>query len=88
MTLSTCEHCGGHIPLGIDATNRCEECGKHVFSSPEPQPGDRINVDYAMFVKLVNERDRLKDALELIASGDFHEDGDIARLALNPITAK
>ena len=24
MSLSTCEHCGGHIPLGPDASNRCE----------------------------------------------------------------
>jgi hypothetical protein len=34
MSLSTCEHCGGHIPLGPDATNRCEKCGRGVFSGP------------------------------------------------------
>lgn len=34
MSLSTCEHCGGHIPLGPDASNCCEKCGKYIFSSP------------------------------------------------------
>jgi hypothetical protein len=32
MSLSTCEKCGGNIPLGPDATNRCEDCGEPVFS--------------------------------------------------------
>lgn len=31
MSLSTCLNCGGNIPLGPDATNRCEACGEHVF---------------------------------------------------------
>jgi hypothetical protein len=31
MSLSTCASCGGHIPLGPDATNRCEKCGLHVM---------------------------------------------------------
>ena len=35
MSLSTCEHCGGHIPLGPDATNRCERCGRSIFVPPE-----------------------------------------------------
>ena len=34
MSLSTCLHCGGHIPIGPDASNICEVCGKGVFSSP------------------------------------------------------
>lgn len=40
MSLSTCLECGGHIPLGPDATNRCEKCGAFVFGkAPElPQP--------------------------------------------------
>jgi hypothetical protein len=33
MSLSTCLVCGGHIPLGPDATNRCEDCGAGVFSN-------------------------------------------------------
>ena len=33
MSLSTCEHCGGHIPLGPTASNRCEKCGRGVFES-------------------------------------------------------
>lgn len=32
MSLSTCEICGGHIPLGPDASNRCEICGAGVFA--------------------------------------------------------
>ena len=31
MSLSTCEKCGGHIPLGPDESNKCEECGEHIF---------------------------------------------------------
>lgn len=38
MSLSTCEHCGGHIPLGPDASNRCENCGRGVFSSMDGPP--------------------------------------------------
>lgn len=30
MSLSTCT-CGGHIPLGPDASNRCDRCGKGPF---------------------------------------------------------
>ena len=33
MSLSTCEKCGGNIPLGPDATNRCEKCGEFVFGN-------------------------------------------------------
>lgn len=32
MSLSTCEKCGGHIPLGSDASNKCINCGSGVFS--------------------------------------------------------
>lgn len=35
MSLSECLWCGGHIPLGPDASNCCEKCGKHVMSAPE-----------------------------------------------------
>lgn len=31
MSLSTCTKCGGHIPLGPDATNRCETCETYLF---------------------------------------------------------
>lgn len=31
MSLSTCDNCGGHIPLGPKATNRCEKCGTHAM---------------------------------------------------------
>ena len=31
MSLSTCDYCGGHIPLGLDATNRCEGCGWELY---------------------------------------------------------
>ena len=33
MSLSTCDRCGGHIPLGPDASNRCESCGLGVFGT-------------------------------------------------------
>jgi hypothetical protein len=35
VSLSTCEHCGGHIPLGPDALNRCVKCGKHVMGGDD-----------------------------------------------------
>ena len=31
MSLSTCDKCGGHIPLGPRASNVCENCGGGVF---------------------------------------------------------
>lgn len=34
MSLSTCENCGGHIPLGPRASNVCETCGAGVFTGP------------------------------------------------------
>lgn len=34
MGLSDCPKCGGFIPLGPDATNRCEKCGEHVLGEP------------------------------------------------------
>jgi hypothetical protein len=36
MSLSTCEVCGGHIPLGPDASNCCEQCGAFVFPGIHP----------------------------------------------------
>lgn len=38
MSLSTCEHCGGHIPLGPNASNCCEKCGRGVFNIPDGAP--------------------------------------------------
>ncbi len=38
MSLSECEKCGGHIPLGPHATNRCEKCGEHVMGTPTGYP--------------------------------------------------
>ena len=34
MSLSTCVHCGGFIPIGPEATNCCEDCGAFVFGKP------------------------------------------------------
>jgi len=31
MSLSICNKCGGHIPLGADASNQCEICGAGIF---------------------------------------------------------
>lgn len=38
MSLSTCDRCGGHIPLGPNASNRCESCGLGVFEPVSHQP--------------------------------------------------
>jgi hypothetical protein len=38
MSLSECEKCGGHIPLGPNATNCCEKCGEHVMGTPTGFP--------------------------------------------------
>lgn len=26
--MSECDHCGGHVSPGFDASNRCESCGR------------------------------------------------------------
>lgn len=88
MSLSTCNHCGGHIPLGPDASNVCDDCGAHVFSQCGPKAGDRIDVDYEDYANLVNERDRFKDALEYIAACAWvnktnETPSGLAKLALN-----
>lgn len=47
MSLSTCP-CGGHIPLGPDATNCCDRCGLPVFADPQPAAkggGDPLPLD-------------------------------------------
>jgi hypothetical protein len=70
---------------------------EEAWEDREPQAGDRIEVDYELFAKLVNERDRFKDALEMIASEEVQSmnwygvalaQRSHARLALNPITAE
>jgi hypothetical protein len=34
VSLSTCAWCNGHIPLGPEASNVCETCGRSVWSVP------------------------------------------------------
>jgi len=36
--MSDCQHCGGFIPLGPDATNRCNKCGRGYFNEPPKHP--------------------------------------------------
>ena len=31
MSLSVCDYCGGHIPLGPDASNLCNGCGRSLY---------------------------------------------------------
>ena len=31
MNLSICTFCGGHIPLGPDASNLCDGCGRSLY---------------------------------------------------------
>lgn len=38
MSLSICDYCGGHIPLGPCASNRCEECGRSLYCQEPLQP--------------------------------------------------
>ena len=143
MSLSTCEHCGGHIPLGPDAPNRCEVCGRGIFGAsytltPEDkewlgfpadgraelqpvidrlqarvaeleawqkevanglgylnQPEGQAGYEVAAPSEIIHDwyeaqsfQERYREALEKIAAADYHEDGDVARAALNPITAE
>lgn len=39
MSLSECLKCGGHIPLGPHASNRCESCGAGVLEPAAPSTG-------------------------------------------------
>lgn len=51
MSLSTCAKCGGHIPLGPHASNRCESCGTGVFvdlDGPAKVAYDRVMVEVAL----------------------------------------
>ena len=46
MGLSTCDNCGGHIPLGPHETNRCTKCGSHVMGGDAgliKEANDRLN---------------------------------------------
>jgi len=38
MSISTCNKCGGFIPLGPKASNRCVKCGAGVFESQSSSP--------------------------------------------------
>jgi hypothetical protein len=65
MSLSTCEKCGGHIPLGPRASNCCENCGEHAMGRLQYVPAPccfkhkTVNVDQCpLCVK--EERDRLQ----------------------------
>ena len=66
MSLSICEKCGGNIPLGPDASNRCENCGLGLFEAhADPFPRGHLG-DYML--QLRKERDAYRDALERIAN--------------------
>ena len=75
MSLSTCEHCGGHIPLGPDASNRCESCGLGIFDAhADPFPAGHLG-DYLL--QLRAERSRYRKALEeVIANETAYNRGD------------
>jgi len=38
VSLSECEKCGGHIPLGPSTSGCCPTCGEHVLGTPPPPP--------------------------------------------------
>lgn len=52
MSLSTCSKCGGHIPLGPHASNRCESCGAGVFDDP---PGKLLEPTHAMIKAAIED---------------------------------
>lgn len=71
MSLSTCERCGGHIPIGPSATNRCEKCGAGVFEAMhDPFPSGHLG-DYMLQVRA--EHGRFREALASIIR-DFERD--------------
>jgi hypothetical protein len=50
MSLSECTKCGGHIPIGPNASNVCEECGAGVFALP-----DSASTEDAMRYKIASD---------------------------------
>ena len=56
MSLSECVKCGGHIPLGPDASNVCEECGAGVFALPDSVISEGNNMSDADFLRWIHER--------------------------------
>ena len=43
MSLSVCGYCGGHIPLGPDASNRCDKCGRNLYYQERRPPVSGID---------------------------------------------
>lgn len=84
MSLSTCEKCGGHIPLGPNATNRCESCGLGVFDAhTDPFPMGHMG-EYMLETR--NERDRYRATLGRIYRS--FEDGETHAVVLAEIAAE
>ncbi len=68
MSLSVCQTCGGHIPLGPDASNRCEKCGAGwdggIFK-PMTTPPDRVLVDRTLAEESIRGLNQAVAAFEL-----------------------
>ena len=88
MSLSTCEKCGGHIPLGPDATNKCEDCGEPIFKPFRAQGTrflDAISIEdhNRSILAICSERDRYRKALLEISDACFGNlsKGEVENLA-------
>lgn len=74
MGLSDCPKCGGHIPLGPHATNRCENCDAFVFDAHES----------GAYAESENLRKALLTILEMGNECGMIDAQMIAAMAINP----
>ena len=63
MSLSICDHCGGHVSLGHEASNRCTGCGRRNAVEHDPLP-PVAGIDDSELVALRAEVARLKKEVE------------------------
>jgi hypothetical protein len=80
MSLSTCT-CGGYIPLGPDASNRCDRCGKGPFDQFPP-----VDIDALMRQRQDEARGPIyRAALEQIAHLDAHAYPEAVSIAVTAL---
>ena len=65
--------------------------GLGYLNQPEGQAGYEVAAPSTIihdWYEAQSFQERYREALEKISAADYHEDGDVARAALNPITAE